>query len=189
MSPLPSRAPRGSVLARALAPRVPTEHEEQAEVIRWAETARHALPGLALLYAVPNGARRGKRERVQKKAEGMKAGVPDLVLPVARAGAHGLYLELKRTVGGRVAPTQRGWLDALALEGYRCAVAEGAAAAKAVLVAYLTGSALPEGAEAAWWAPAAPVPAVSDPAPSAAAVSKAAAACAPTPRPSRRSAA
>lgn len=47
------------------------------------------------LYAVPNGGKRNPREAARLKAQGVKAGVNDLVLPIASGGFGGLYLELK----------------------------------------------------------------------------------------------
>lgn len=147
-----ARPVRGSVLDLATRPVIRSEHAEQAAVIRWALGMEAVFPVLALLYAVPNAAKRTKRERVQKLREGLRAGVPDLVLPCARGGYYGLYLELKRERGPGVRASQRGWLTALAAEGYCCAVARGADAAQAVLVAYLTGADLPAGTAAEWWA-------------------------------------
>lgn len=47
------------------------------------------------LYSVPNGGKRNAREAARLKAQGVKAGVPDLVLPIAVGGYGGLYIELK----------------------------------------------------------------------------------------------
>lgn len=47
------------------------------------------------LYAVPNGGKRNAREGARLKAQGVKAGVNDLVLPIAAGGYGGLYVELK----------------------------------------------------------------------------------------------
>ena len=73
------------------------------------------------------------------KAEGLKAGVPDLCLPVARQGYHGLYIEMKY---GRNKPTakQKWWLEKLAEQGYKTIVCWGADEAIAVLEDYLERS-------------------------------------------------
>ena len=65
-----------------------TEHEEQALVIQWAELHKRTLPGLELLHAIPNGGDRDVRVATKLKAEGVKAGVPDLLLPVPASGFH-----------------------------------------------------------------------------------------------------
>lgn len=114
-------------------------------MVRWADVMTAKYPELAVLYAVPNGARTSIRTARKLKAEGLKAGVPDLCLPVARgidhtSAYHGLYVELKRTRGGTVSPEQRGWHEALRAQGYRVVVARGAAEAIAVITQYLEGT-------------------------------------------------
>lgn len=112
------------------------EGAEQRALFQWIEeTGKHHHPELELLYAVPNGGKRGIRTAVRMKAEGVKAGVPDLVLPVARGGYFGLYLELKADESLR--PIQKQWLAALAAEGYRACMVRGEAAAREELLAYL----------------------------------------------------
>jgi hypothetical protein len=70
------------------------------------------------------------------RAEGVRAGVPDVLLPVARGGYHGLALEMKF---GRNKPTpeQREWLDALAAEGWQTCVAYGFEEARQAIQDYL----------------------------------------------------
>jgi hypothetical protein len=57
---------------------------------------------LRWLHAIPNGGGRGDNKRSatirgqQLKAEGVKAGVADIFLPVAKGSWHGLYIEMKR---------------------------------------------------------------------------------------------
>lgn len=118
-----------------MAGKIPTEHEEQVQLFAWA--AWH--PELRLMHAIPNGGKRDVRTGVRLKAEGVKAGVPDILLPVPRGGKHGLYIELKRRKGGRVSPEQAAWMDALAREGYACAVCHGWEAARDEIVRYMDG--------------------------------------------------
>lgn len=125
-----------------------SEHEEQAALVRWARTmAGGTWPELRLLFAVPNGGSRPSRvnsrgERYSPSAqrladEGVRAGVPDLVLPVARGGYHGLFIEMK---AGKNTTTegQRWWIGELVAGGYRVAVCHGWEAARDVLVEYLS---------------------------------------------------
>lgn len=63
---------------------LPTEAEEQATLFSWAAMKRGKYPELDLLFHIPNGGSRGKAEAARFKAEGVKPGVPDLFLPVAR---------------------------------------------------------------------------------------------------------
>ena len=91
------------------------------------------------MYHIPNGGSRSKSEAGHFKAEGVKAGVPDICLPVARSGYHGLYIELKRVKGGRVSTAQQGWIAALRDQGYYACVCKGWDDAAHVIKAYLEG--------------------------------------------------
>lgn len=73
------------------------------------------------------------------KAAGVKPGVPDMFLPVAREGCHGLYIELKRRDGGRVSTEQTAWMEALARQGYKTALCHGWDAAREEIQRYLGG--------------------------------------------------
>ncbi|MCP4524541.1 MAG: VRR-NUC domain-containing protein, partial [Aestuariibacter sp.] len=81
------------------------EHQHQTALINWARNNERDFPELALLHAIPNGGKRGKKVAMDMKAEGLKPGVPDLCLPVARMGYHGMYIEMK-TRTGRVSRVQ-----------------------------------------------------------------------------------
>lgn len=77
----------------------PTRHVESAHqcvVVEWAHWSLARYPELALLYAIPNGGRRDPREAARLRQEGVRAGMPDLCLPVARCGYHALFIEMKR---------------------------------------------------------------------------------------------
>lgn len=116
--------------------RIPTEHWEQVQLFQWASNYRE----LDLMHAIPNGGKRDIRVAVKLKEEGVKAGVPDICLPVARGEKHGLYIELKRRKYGRLDSDQAKWLEALMREGYACAVCFGWEAARDVIEDYLRGA-------------------------------------------------
>jgi hypothetical protein len=116
---------------------VPTEHDEQRMLVIWSEMRVKSIPALKLLYAVPNGGFRNKATAGKMRAEGLRPGVPDLCLPVARGTSHGLYIELKRTKGGRVSPDQREWIEALRAEGYSVVIPKGWRAAATDILVYL----------------------------------------------------
>lgn len=123
-----------------------SEHSEQARIVEWAQREAFTYPELGLLFAIPNGAklpfsrdRRGRRFSPQAKKlkkEGLRAGVPDLFLPVARMGFHGMFIELKT---GRNTPSgvQVEFLDALSQQGYYATVCWGAEEAIQAIKAYL----------------------------------------------------
>ena len=101
-----------------------TERDEQQALFEWAEWAGNLHPELRLLYAVPNGGDRHPAVAAKLKAEGVRAGVPDICLPVARGPYHGAYLELKYG-GNQPTAAQIKWMDRLQAHGYFCAVARG----------------------------------------------------------------
>lgn len=117
---------------------VPTESVEQQCLFRWAAFQSGRFPELALLYHVPNGGSRKKAEAGRFRTEGVKAGVPDLCLPVARGGFHGLYIELKRQKGSKTSDDQKAWLSNLEKQGYFVALCKGWEAAAKVITEYLT---------------------------------------------------
>lgn len=115
----------------------PTEAVEQTALMRWAMYEEGKWPELRLLYHIPN---EGKRSRVtggQMKAQGMRKGVPDLHLPVARGKYHGLYVELKRMNGETPAKEQAEWLEALEAQGYCVCWSPGWMAAACAIRSYL----------------------------------------------------
>lgn len=118
----------------------PTEDAEQAQIIYWCANMSIAHPELALIYHVPNEGKRSKAAAANMQRIGLKSGVPDLCLPVAKGKYHGLYIELKR-VGGRVTETQVDWLLALSKQGYAVCVCYGAEQAIDVISAYICDSA------------------------------------------------
>ena len=116
----------------------PTEEQEQAAVFEWTILMEKQFPELALLYHCPNGGYRNASEAVRFKKIGVKPGVPDLFLPVARGGWHGLFIEMKRQKGGRLSDDQKAWIDALTEQRYMAVRADGAEQACDILYKYLT---------------------------------------------------
>lgn len=88
------------------------------------------------MHHIPNGGYRSRAEAGRFKAAGVKPGVPDICLPAAKRGYHGLYIELK-AADGKVTDTQRAWLLALAKQGYFCRVCYGAEEAISVIAWYV----------------------------------------------------
>lgn len=98
----------------------PTEQQEQFRVVAWIH--RQNL----IVHHSPNGGYRDYREGAKFKRLGVSAGYPDLHLPYARKGFHGLFIELKRVKGGRLSDPQIFWRDFLMKEGYAWYEAKGA---------------------------------------------------------------
>lgn len=104
---------------------VPSESTEQQRLFLWARLATGKYPELALMYHIPNEGKRTRATGGRMRAEGLKKGVPDICLPVARGPYHGLYIELKREDGGKLSATQSEWLDGLDRQGYRAICCHG----------------------------------------------------------------
>lgn len=114
------------------------EAQEQEFLFQWAELARQKYEELEMLHHIPNGGKRNAREAAALKRQGVKAGVPDLCLPVARKGYHGLYIELK--VGNnKTSDKQNRWLEMLMKQKYFVSVCYGWRQAADVIEDYLSG--------------------------------------------------
>jgi len=116
---------------------LPEEHYEQAALMKWASLRKATVPELELLYACPNGGLRGVITGRRLKEEGVKPGIPDLCLPVARGVWHGLYIELKRRKGGSVSDNQKWWIERLREQGYRATVCFGFDDARQTIEQYM----------------------------------------------------
>lgn len=110
----------------------PLEHDEQAGLFLWASWNFATMPELRLMFAIPNGGHRNLLVAKKMKAEGVKAGVPDIFLPVARGGFHGLFVEMKAESArpkkggkGGLSDLQCEWIGELRKQGYRVAVCYG----------------------------------------------------------------
>jgi len=115
-----------------------SESQEQQALFQWAAIAERQHPELRLLHAIPNSGKRHIVTAVRMKAEGQKAGVSDIFLPVARKGFHGLYIELK-VKGGRLTEKQKEWIQLTILQGYMSIVCVGWEDAKMEIEGYLEG--------------------------------------------------
>lgn len=114
----------------------PPESQEQRILAKWLDSVG------ALWCHVPNGGKRDAIAGSRLKAQGVKAGVPDVLvfsLPAAykiseqkhqgkdcRETPRGVAIELKRCRGGVVSKAQREWLDRLGECGWVVYVAKGA---------------------------------------------------------------
>lgn len=113
-----------------------SESEEQQILIEWATIMARKYPEMGLLFHIPNGGARSKATAGKLKAEGVKTGVPDLFLPVAREGFHGLFIEMK-IKPNKTTPNQDKWIAALKEQGYRVEVCYGWREAAKVLEGYI----------------------------------------------------
>ena len=129
-------------------------------LMSWVTLMSSSRPELRLLFHIPNGGSRHKAEAVdadastdfpadtpqidipdaacpQENESRRQPTGPDLCLPVPRGGKHGLFVEMKRTKGGRVSAEQQEWITALQEQGYAASVCRGWEEAARVILQYL----------------------------------------------------
>lgn len=113
---------------------------------------KEPVPELVRLFAIHNQGHGDKIRGAQAKAEGVKAGAPDIMWPLPRrfmrSGLpiiiHGLFIELKRPKLGKVAKgtesdIQIDWREYLLDQGYHCVVAVGWLEAVGAIKGYYWG--------------------------------------------------
>ena len=116
------------------------EDNEQTILFRWARFQSGKYPELDKMFHIPNGGKRNAREGARFKMMGVKAGVPDIFLPAARGGYHGLFVEMKAD-GGRTSKAQDSYISALKEQGYCVKVCFGWEKAAEEILKYLEGEA------------------------------------------------
>ncbi|AXO88424.1 VRR-NUC domain-containing protein [Pseudomonas parafulva] len=117
----------------------PVDREGQEQAALMQELQLRFPQAFKLIYHVPNGGHRVKAVAGKLKAQGVKAGVPDLVLPMARGGYFGLYIEFKAMppFDAEVSPNQDAYIQALTGQGYLAIVCRGRIDAMEAIRAYL----------------------------------------------------
>ena len=107
-----------------------SEADEQIAVIEYCE-----LLGIPV-YHIPNEGKRSVWAGANLKRQGLRKGVPDLCIPVARGKYHSLYIEMK-SKGGKVSPSQVDWIYLLRNQGMCAAVCYGADSAIELVKRYM----------------------------------------------------
>jgi hypothetical protein len=123
-----------------------TESQIQSAFFEWLSLHEKKYPELSLCYAIPNGAHKSIASRMKFKREGLKAGVPDVHLPLTsvewptrprpRSFFAGLWIEFKSDKG-RVSDTQKEWIEKLTNEGHRVEVCRDWTQAANIVIDYL----------------------------------------------------
>lgn len=103
---------------------MPTEHAEQVHFVQWMEKNH---PGVRL-FAIPNGGFRHAATATKLKDEGVRPGVPDIMIPALH-----LFIEMKREKGGRLSAEQKDWIAYLKECGYQVEVCAGSLESIAVV--------------------------------------------------------
>lgn len=114
---------------------VQRESELQKSCVLW---FRSQYPQYAqLLFSIPNGGKRNIITASRMKAEGQVAGVPDLMLAVARKGYHAMFIEMK---AGKNKPSilQSQLIDHLTLQSYGVRIAYSLEGFQTIINSYLS---------------------------------------------------
>ncbi|WP_057541443.1 VRR-NUC domain-containing protein [Paraclostridium sordellii] len=114
-----------------------SEESEQINLIQWCKYNEHIYPGLELIHHIPNGGKRNKLEAARLKQAGVKAGVPDLHLPVPKGEYCGLYIEMKWN-GNKPTPKQKMWIKKLREQRHCVVVCDGFEEAKYTIIKYMS---------------------------------------------------
>lgn len=105
------------------------EHMHQAALIEWAAVTD--MPHLFLmhdseprkiggyLFAVPNGGHRSVTQGARLRAEGVKPGVSDLMLPIPTERFHSMWIEMKSSAGS-MTRDQLSWFRLMTARGFYC---------------------------------------------------------------------
>jgi hypothetical protein len=93
------------------------EHTLQVQCVKWYKLQYPRQ----VIFAIPNGGKRFYSTAMSLKAEGVLAGIPDLMIPTANAEYHGLFIEMKY---GRntTSKEQKQLIEYLRINGYKCEV-------------------------------------------------------------------
>lgn len=112
------------------------EHHMQTVFVRYVNLLSMKCPALKLGFAVPNGGMRHMSVAKKLKAEGVKSGVPDWHLPVARKIYKGFWLEFKH---GKNKPTENQieFIAMLRKEGHFVEICYSADEALGLLMRYM----------------------------------------------------
>lgn len=123
-----------------------TETAHQISLFIWSALpeVRSKYPELRWLFAIPNGGSRHKAEAGKFKAMGLKAGAPDICLPIRRGPWPALWIELKRPPnrakalkGGVTSQEQLAFIEHLKSQNHAAMIAIGWEMARDSIIQYL----------------------------------------------------
>ncbi|WP_299733881.1 VRR-NUC domain-containing protein [uncultured Endozoicomonas sp.] len=124
-------------------PNIDREGIQQSHFFNWLKFAYPEVYDHA--FHVPNGGRRDGKTGAKLKREGVKAGVPDIVVATSKGHWHGLFIEFKaaRPHSASVSTEQKQWIERLSRAGYLAVVCRGLEEAKKAIEDYLMADEVP----------------------------------------------
>ncbi len=113
-----------------------TEHLIQKAFFDWWRVYMPNEDLQQMMFAIPNGGARNVVTGKKLKAEGVRRGIPDVFLAIARLGYHGLFIEFK---AGKNKPSkeQAQFIETATKNGYLCVVCYDWVKAKEMVEAYM----------------------------------------------------
>lgn len=97
-----------------------TEYNEQCALWEWAKLSKTIYP---YFFHIPNE-HQDDKERARLSRTGLRKGVPDNFIALARGPYHGMFIELKSEKGA-LSDDQRKWIEVLRQSGYHAVIARG----------------------------------------------------------------
>lgn len=102
------------------------EHDEQVAFFDWVRIKENSDERYKAIFAIPNGGHRHVATAMRLKAEGVRAGVLDVLCAVPRNGWSGLWIEFK-IKPNRLSKDQKAFGQLMHSFGFRVTVAWNAA--------------------------------------------------------------
>lgn len=120
--------------------KIESERAQQIALFAWAALPeiKAMCPGIENMFAIPNGGERNLKVASNLKAEGVRAGVADVFLPVALFGWHGLFIEMKWG-NNKTTVEQREFITRMAYQEYATRICYSFAEARLAILDYYIG--------------------------------------------------
>ena len=96
-------------------------------------------------FHIPNGGQRSSKTGAKMKREGVKRGVPDIMVALPKGQWPAMFIEFKaaKPHDSAVSPEQKEWLNQLNQAGYLAVVCRGVGEAKKAITDYLMADEVP----------------------------------------------
>lgn len=109
------------------------EHLEQVEFVKWFNGVEKFRD--LILFAIPNGGKRGIKTASKLKLEGVLSGTPDIqiLLPNGKS----VFIEMKKEKGGKLSPAQIDFINKSQSLGHTVIVANGCNEASKKFIEFL----------------------------------------------------
>jgi hypothetical protein len=121
------------------------EHDIQTAFFDWLDRYaalrwnRYTVANRFQAFSIPNDGQRSICAALWHRAQGLRAGVPDVFIPIPSINYHGLWIEFKRDSGSRVSIAQMEWIRQLQDCCYCVRVCRSVDEAINVVTAYMEG--------------------------------------------------